>query len=69
MPTAEEYASGERRLARVRPRWRHRTMPRSSPMTMTRLELITSVQRRRLSTGRGISPVVGIQNSPLWRGW
>ena len=24
---------------------------------------------RRLSTGRGISPVLGLQNSPLWRGW
>jgi hypothetical protein len=22
-----------------------------------------------VSTGRGISPVLGAQNSPLWRGW
>jgi 5-aminolevulinate synthase len=24
---------------------------------------------RQMSTGRGISPVLGAQNSPLWRGW
>jgi hypothetical protein len=24
---------------------------------------------RQVSTGRGISPVLGLQNSPLWRGW
>lgn len=25
--------------------------------------------RRALSTGRGISPVLGLQFSPFWRGW
>jgi hypothetical protein len=26
-------------------------------------------QSSMLSTGRGISPLLGFQNSPLWRGW
>ena len=37
-------------------------------------ELVVLAQERRqlerlLSTGRGISPVLGLQFSPLWRGW
>ena len=27
------------------------------------------VEGRVLTTGRGISPVLGLQFSPLWRGW
>jgi hypothetical protein len=27
------------------------------------------VVTRIVSTGRGISPLLGFQNSPLWRGW
>jgi hypothetical protein len=30
---------------------------------------IPQIDAEYVSTGRGISPVLGLQFSPLWRGW